>query len=66
LESSILDLLLAGSETTSTALTWATLFMIKFPHIQEKVHEEIELIVGTSRLPEVADRLGQLTFVGKK
>ncbi len=57
LESSIFDLLLAGSETTSTALTWATLFMIKFPHIQKKVQEEIDQVVGNSRLPENTDRL---------
>ena len=41
LESVLLDLLFAGIETTSTALTWSTLFMIKYPHIQRKVQDEI-------------------------
>ena len=41
LESVLLDLMIAGIETTSTALTWSTLFMIKYPHIQRKVQDEI-------------------------
>ena len=30
-----------GVETTSTALTWATLFMIKYPDVQQRVQNEI-------------------------
>jgi len=41
LESVMLDLLFAGIETTSTALTWATLFMVKHPDVQRKVQSEI-------------------------
>ena len=41
LESVILDLMIAGIETTSTALTWGTLFMIKYPDIQRRVQNEI-------------------------
>jgi len=56
LRSSILDLLIAGSETTSTALTWAVLFMIRYPDIQKKVQQELDQVVGNSRLPQVSDR----------
>ena len=37
----MLDLMIGGVETTSTALTWATLFMIKYPDIQQRVQNEI-------------------------
>lgn len=56
LRSTILDLLLAGSETTSTALTWAILYMIRYPEIQKRVQRELDQVVGSSRLPRVEDR----------
>ena len=43
----MLDLMIAGVETTSTALTWATLFMIKYPDIQRRVQNEIFTQVHT-------------------
>ncbi len=56
LRSTILDLLFAGTETTSTALTWATLFMIRHPEHQTKVQEEILRVVGTSRPVRLEDK----------
>jgi cytochrome P450 len=56
LRSSILDLLIAGSDTTSTVLTWAILYMIRYPHIQKQVQQEIDQVIGGSRLPKVSDR----------
>ena len=38
----IQDLFLAGSETTSTTLDWALLYMIEYPEIQRKCQKEIE------------------------
>ncbi|XP_030628943.1 cytochrome P450 2J6 [Chanos chanos] len=52
----IVDLLIAGTETTYTTLLWAVLFMIKFPDVQKRVQEEIDAVVGKSRLPSMADR----------
>ncbi|XP_060116735.1 cytochrome P450 2W1-like [Heteronotia binoei] len=42
---SILDLVMAGTETTATTLQWAVLLMMKHPSIQEKVQEEIGHVV---------------------
>uniref|UniRef100_A0A8C9SE04 Cytochrome P450 2J2-like n=1 Tax=Scleropages formosus TaxID=113540 RepID=A0A8C9SE04_SCLFO len=51
-----LDLFLAGTETTSTALNWALLYMIKYPEIQEKVQAEIDKVLGPSHPATMADR----------
>lgn len=51
-----LDLLAAGTETTTTTLHWGLLFMMYYPDIQERVQAEIESVVGSSRLPSVTDR----------
>uniref|UniRef100_W5M2Y9 Uncharacterized protein n=1 Tax=Lepisosteus oculatus TaxID=7918 RepID=W5M2Y9_LEPOC len=39
----------AGTETTGTTLRWGLLLMAKYPHIQKKVQEEIEKVVGTKQ-----------------
>ncbi|XP_008336487.1 cytochrome P450 2J5, partial [Cynoglossus semilaevis] len=51
-----LDLFLAGTETTSTTLQWALVYLINHPDVQEKVQEEIDKVIGQSRLPSMADR----------
>ena len=38
----IMDLFFAGSETTSTSLDWAFLFMAEHPEVQAKCQQEIE------------------------
>ncbi|XP_060098797.1 cytochrome P450 2J2-like [Heteronotia binoei] len=44
----IFDLFVAGSETTALTLQWALLLMANHPDIQEKVHKEIEDVLGSS------------------
>uniref|UniRef100_G3PNK4 Cytochrome P450, family 2, subfamily N, polypeptide 13 n=1 Tax=Gasterosteus aculeatus aculeatus TaxID=481459 RepID=G3PNK4_GASAC len=51
-----LDLFLAGSETTSTTLLWALVYLMKYPDIQDKVQVEIDGVIGRSRQPSMADR----------
>jgi len=50
----ILDLFLAGAETTSTSLKWAILFMTLNQEVQDKCRAEIFEVVGT-RQPNLAD-----------
>ncbi|XP_003202370.1 cytochrome P450 2D17 [Meleagris gallopavo] len=50
------DLLAAGSQTTSTTLRWAFLFMLLYPEIQSKVHKEIDKVIGRNRPPTMADQ----------
>ncbi|XP_029284729.1 cytochrome P450 2J2-like isoform X2 [Cottoperca gobio] len=51
-----LDLFLAGTETTSTTLLWALVFLIKNPEIQNEVQAEIDRVIGHNRQPSMADR----------
>ncbi|NXJ86944.1 CP2J2 protein, partial [Trogon melanurus] len=52
----VLDLLFAGTETTSTTLRWALLFMATYPEIQARVQAEIDTVIGQARLPALEDR----------
>ncbi|RXN24175.1 cytochrome P450 2K1-like protein [Labeo rohita] len=52
---SVTDLFVAGTDTTGTTLRWGLMFMAKYPHIQDRVQEEIERVIG-GRQPVVEDR----------
>ena len=56
LKVTLFDLFLAGSETTSTTLTWAALYMVRYPEVQRKVQEELDEVVGFQRLPSMKDK----------
>ncbi|XP_056671014.1 cytochrome P450 2J4-like isoform X2 [Monodelphis domestica] len=56
LVSCTLDLFFAGTESTSTTLRWALLYMAFYPEIQGKIQAEIDRVVGQSRQPTMADR----------
>ena len=49
LVNTMVDLFIGGSETTSTVLTWAVLYMAREPEVQQRVQAEIDNIVGRGR-----------------
>ncbi|XP_078278393.1 uncharacterized protein LOC144606302 [Rhinoraja longicauda] len=50
------SLFAAGTETSSTTLNWALLFMELHPDVQSQVHEEIDRVIGNGRTPKLEDR----------
>ncbi|CAG7833832.1 unnamed protein product [Allacma fusca] len=52
----LLDLFVAGAETSSSILQWAMLYMIIWPEVQAKVQEEIDSVIGSSRIPSLEDK----------
>lgn len=52
----LFDLLLAGSETSSTTLRWALVLLANNPDVQRRLHEEIDSVVSRDRLPSLDDR----------
>lgn len=57
----VLDLFLAGTDTTSQTLRWAILFLIENPTVEKKLANEIRSVVGTDRPVSVKDR-SQLNY----
>jgi cytochrome P450 len=52
----LFDLFGAGSETTTTTLRWFFLYLIHHSDIQQRIHQEIDAVVGYDREPEWGDR----------
>ncbi|XP_077204286.1 cytochrome P450 2J5-like isoform X1 [Paroedura picta] len=52
----IFDLFIAGTETSALTLRWALLLMANHPDIQEKVHKEIQDVLGSSQLLHYQDQ----------
>nr|XP_006120572.1 cytochrome P450 2D15-like [Pelodiscus sinensis] len=53
----VFDLFGAATETTTVTLCWALLYMLLYPDVQRKVHEEIDTVIGRDRSPEIEDRV---------
>ncbi|KAL3884088.1 hypothetical protein ACJMK2_030310 [Sinanodonta woodiana] len=45
-----------GTETTSTTLLWAVLYLLHYPDVQEKCFDEIQTVLGLKRFPSLDDR----------
>ena len=56
LKVTLFDLFTAGSETTSTTLTWAALYMVRYPEVQAKVQAELDNVIGVNRSPSMTDK----------
>uniref|UniRef100_A0A8C1WPT9 Cytochrome P450, family 2, subfamily Y, polypeptide 3 n=1 Tax=Cyprinus carpio TaxID=7962 RepID=A0A8C1WPT9_CYPCA len=52
----VLNLFIAGTETTSTTLRYALMLLIKHTHIQEQMQKEIDRVIGQNRVPTMDDR----------
>ncbi|XP_042870721.1 cytochrome P450 2L1-like isoform X2 [Penaeus japonicus] len=50
------DLFNAGSETTSSTLRWALLYLAKYPEVQAKVQREIDSVVPRDVLPSILQK----------
>ncbi|XP_039395961.1 cytochrome P450 2U1 [Mauremys reevesii] len=50
------DLFIAGTDTTTNTLLWCLLYMSLHPEVQEKVHTEIEVVIGRDRAPSLTDK----------
>ncbi|KAJ8362845.1 hypothetical protein SKAU_G00116760 [Synaphobranchus kaupii] len=55
LNRTVADLFAAGTDTSGTTLRWGLLLMAKYPHIQDRVQEELSRVIG-EREPRVEDR----------
>lgn len=52
---SCLDLLMAGSETTSNTLSFAVVYMLEHPEVMKMVQLEQDKVVGRNRSPTLQD-----------
>ena len=56
LDSLVQDLFVAGTETISNTLSWTIFYIVAHPEVQEKIHIEIDRVIGRDRLPCEKDR----------
>ena len=53
----------AGTDTTSTALQWILGYLVKYPHIQEKLFIEIKGVIGDIELELKEDDLQKMPYL---
>ena len=57
LVAAIYDLFAAGMETTSTSTRTFILHLIRNPKVQDKIHEELDRVIGKDRTITMADQV---------
>ncbi|KAI5617412.1 cytochrome P450 1B1 isoform 3 [Silurus asotus] len=50
------DIFGASQDTTSTALQWILLLLVRYPDIQKTLQEEVDKVVGRDRSPSIQDQ----------
>lgn len=50
------DLLIAGSDTTATAISWLLLYILHNPEVETRLQSEIDAVIGPNRTPSLTDR----------
>lgn len=50
------DLYGAGTETTTTTLRWALIYLLHHPDVLKRAQAEIDDVIGPERLPTMADK----------
>lgn len=50
------DLFGAGFDTVSTALSWSVMYLVAYPEVQDRLHQELMDKVGMDRTPCLADK----------
>ncbi|XP_069476870.1 cytochrome P450 2D15-like isoform X3 [Ambystoma mexicanum] len=52
----VFDFFMAGSETTTSTLAWALLYMLENPDVQDRVQEELDSVLGCDQPAHYEDR----------
>ncbi|XP_013391042.1 cytochrome P450 2C15 [Lingula anatina] len=52
----IVDLYLAGTETTANTLRWSLVHMVNHPDVQKRVQQEIDQVIGQGRVANMEDK----------
>ncbi|CAJ0962292.1 unnamed protein product, partial [Mesorhabditis belari] len=58
----VFDIWIAGMETTSNTLTWAVCYILNYPEVQRKMHEELDRVIKSDRKVTLADK-NQLPYI---
>ncbi|XP_070592859.1 cytochrome P450 2C23-like [Erythrolamprus reginae] len=54
---SVFELFIAGTDSTSTLISFGLNLLARFPNVQAKAHEEIDDVVGANRSASIEDRM---------
>ncbi|XP_032680722.1 exonuclease 1 [Odontomachus brunneus] len=53
----LIDFFIAGTNNTTSTLDFLFFHMVKHQDVQEKLHKEIDNVIGSERLPRLEDRI---------